>query len=133
MEEQVEYADDPTIEDDDALWRRLIRDWVIKDENSGEWRPSSAAFDNSKDGSPLSVVLANIITAMQGNPADVLKNVDDSLCSFTAGLARMLEQNVTSWPKIEDDPAHGWVAGKKTRHVKRQLAKNAQFVILNNA
>lgn len=129
MEEPADYADDPSIQDDASLWRRILPSWVIMDENAGEFRPSSAAFDDYRD-SPMSVLIENIVTATQRTPADVLRGYDNySLCSFAAGAARALGQQVATRPK-EPDPAHGFVVGKKTRSVKNALRKASRWVIL---
>jgi hypothetical protein len=133
MEEAANYADDSDIEDDAVLWRRVPPFWVVRDENRGEFRPSSAAFQDSSDGSAMSVQIEKIVNSMQRTPADVLTGYENhSLCSFVAGLARSLEQRVTGLPKIDDDPAHGWVAGKKTKHVRKVFATEARWVVLHS-
>jgi len=79
----------------------------------------------------MSVQIEKVVTLMKKTPADVLTNYENcSLCSFVVGLARSLGQRVTGLPKIDDDPAHGWVAGKKTGSVRKELAKAAQWVFL---
>ena len=50
--------DDPTIPDLAELWRRIPPWHLVKDDNLGRVRPSSAAFDNHPNGSPMSVLLA---------------------------------------------------------------------------
>jgi hypothetical protein len=52
------YIDDPTISDETELWRRIPPWHFFHDENLGRIRPSSAAFENHPDGSPMSVLLA---------------------------------------------------------------------------
>src|SRR6185295_4277610 len=123
MEDPASYADDPAVEDDAFLWRRVPRQWVIKDENIGGFRPSSAAFQDSSS-SPMSVLIERIVTATQRTPAEVLKGYDEySLCCFTAGVARALGQRVATRPEIPEEPAHGFVAGKKTGRVRSELSK----------
>lgn len=131
MAEPAGYADDPAVEDEAALWRRVPRQWVVKDENRGGFRPSSAAFQDSSS-SPMSVLLEKIMTAAQRTPADALKGYEGhSLCAFTAGAARALGQQVSTRPEIPDEPAHGFVVGKKTGRVKNELSKSSRWVILN--
>lgn len=82
-----EYGDDPTISDEAELWRRIPPWHVVSDQNSGQRRASSAAFDNDPDGSPMSVVLA----AESGGPAAALAGHPEyALATITAGLARSL-------------------------------------------
>lgn len=57
------YADDPTIADDAALWRRIHPTWAVADENRGRLRVSSAAFEDSPDGSPTSILIADVVFA----------------------------------------------------------------------
>jgi hypothetical protein len=132
MEEPANFADDPAIADDVDLWRRILPQWVVKDENTGELRPSSAAFDDSPDGSPMSVVIEKIAMAQQISPAKVLNGyVGYGLCAFTAGLARALELSIATRPEVHGEPAHGFVVGKKTRSVRKKLSKASRWVILS--
>lgn len=116
MEGSANYADDPNVADDAVLWRRVRPDWVIRDENVGEFRPSSAAFQNSSDGSPMSVLIEMIVKSTNRTAADILNGYFEySLCSFTAGLARELGQQVATRPEDLNEPAHGFVVGKRQR------------------
>jgi len=132
MEEPANFADDPAIADDVDLWRRILPRWVVRDENTGELRLSSAAFDDSPDGSPMSVIIEKIAMAQQITPAKVLSGYDGySLCAFTAGAARALELRIATRPEVRGEPAHGFVVGKKTGSVKKQLRKASRWVIFN--
>jgi hypothetical protein len=123
------YVDDNTISDDEQLWRRINPVWFVPDDNRGGLRPSSAAFDDSKDGSPLSVLLASVVRSTGRNAADVLSGFNKyALASFAAGAARSCGQGVDRTP-LEDEPAHASVFGRKTKPVKRHLANAAQWVI----
>lgn len=123
------YADDPTIADDATLWRRIPPVWAVADENLGGLRVSSAAFDNSRDGSPTSILLAELVVASGRSAEDVLRDYDGyGLAGLTAGQARKCGQAVAHDP-LPDEPAHGFVVGKKTRQAKRCLASAAILVI----
>ncbi len=123
-----EYADDPTISDDEELWRRIRPLWVIRDNNQGGWRPTSQAFHDHPDGSPMSVFLASVMQAAQRPPTDAVRGHEGfHLAAITAGLARSLDQRVVRDPQ-EDEPAHGSVVGQKKRAC-RKLAKAATWVI----
>src|SRR5687768_2016128 len=54
------YIDDSTIGDEDDLWRRVPHtpQHIVWDDNRGCFRVSSAAFDDDRDGEPMSVWLA---------------------------------------------------------------------------
>jgi hypothetical protein len=53
--------DDPTIPDDESLWRRIPKEHLIPDENVAGIRISSAAFANDSDGQVMSAMLASIM------------------------------------------------------------------------
>ena len=68
----VSYVDDPAILSDAILWRRIHPKWVVLDTNRGGVRVSSAAFDDSPDGSAMSVLLADAVESTGRMAADVL-------------------------------------------------------------
>jgi len=122
------YVDDPTIEDDAELWRRLNPEWVIWDENMGCHRPSTAAFDNSRDGSPTSFYLAEIVRQTDRDEDAVLAPFPGySLASVSAGEARDCHQGVTRDP-LPEEPAHALMFGPKTKSTKRCLAQKATLI-----
>jgi len=122
------YQDDPSIRDDAALWRIIHPLWIVRDDNERGWRISSGAFDDSTDGSPLSVLLAEIV-ASTGRTADELltRFTGYGLAAITAAVARAQRQGVARTP-TPDEPAHASVFGKKTGSVKRALAQAANWV-----
>ena len=123
------YADDLTIGNEAGLFRRISPCHFVSDENSGGLRPSSAAFDDHPNGSPMSVVLADALAATGRCPDDLLaRYAGFALAMTTAGLARECRQGVAREP-LEDEPAHGVVFGRKTKPVKRKLATGACWVI----
>lgn len=122
-------VDDPSIADDDPLWRRIPPRHFKRDQPGGVLRPASAAFDNHPDGSPMSVVLGKQVLKGGRSPADFLANFPGyGLVSFPAGLARKHRQFVVRSP-LPDEPAHAEVHGKKTRGTKRALAKGCSWLI----
>jgi hypothetical protein len=81
----ADYSDDPTIPDDAELWRRIPPWHFVDDGNLGQIRPSSAAFEDHPDGSPMSVLLA----VEAGDPQRALAGHQGfALASITAALAR---------------------------------------------
>ena len=124
------HVDDPTILDASELWRRISPKHIIWDDNRGLWRPSSASFTNSRDGSPMSVLLADVLGEMGRGPATVLAGHQDyGLASVTAGLARECLQGVARDP-LPEEQAHGVVFGDKTNRVRRTLAEGSRWVVL---
>lgn len=58
-------VDDETILDSDVLWRR-VPDWphfIAFDKLRGHYRVTSSAFDDDRDGDPMSVFLAKDTSA----------------------------------------------------------------------
>jgi len=115
------YQDDPTILNEDALWRRIPPWHFIRDDNAGRTRPSSAAFDEYD----MSVVIAK---NSRGSESALANHVGFALAAITAGLARDNGQGVASDPTTEE-PAHGIVFGNKTKTIKKRLAGAAEWVI----
>ena len=121
--------DDHTITDAAALWRRVHPSWIVRDDNAGGLRVSSAAFDDSRDGSPLSVLLAEVIAQTQRTKQDVMAGYERyALAAITAQTARACGQGIARTPE-PDEPAHASVFGQKTQSNKRKMAKAATWVI----
>ena len=83
----------------------------------------------SVDGHPMSVVLADLVTASGRGSADVLKGHEGfALAQITAGFARFKQQGVQRDP-LPDEPAHALVFGNKTDSVRKAFAKTCEWVI----
>lgn len=119
-QEPAEYRNDPFLSDDEILYRRVRNDqWVW-----AEGRPQSGAFDDSPDGSPMSVAIHSRLRAVGLEPKDLLAGHPQfGLVSLTVGFVRSLGFAVTADPPVAGEPAHAWVAGKKTTSRKRRMAK----------
>jgi len=122
------YVDDATIGDEERLLRRVRQGWIIPDHNRGRWRPSKAAFQNSEDGSPMSVHLAAVLE-VAGLPltAALAGHEGYGLVSLKAGLVRALGQIVVRDP-LPTDPAHGLVVGNKTESRRKQMMEASEWV-----
>ena len=119
------YADDPTILDSADLWRRIPPWHFVNDENSGQIRPSSAAFEDDPDGSPMSVVQGS---ETSGPDSALSGHSGFALASFTAGLAKECGQSIVRDP-LPEEPAHALVCGTKTKAIRRRLAREATWVV----
>ena len=118
-------TDDPAIADDEILLRRLQPDWIVPGD-SGRMRIASAAFKHEE----LSILFRSLLSQQRRSDSDALRDhPDNSLCSFTAGLARDLGQGVVYDTQPPHDPAHGLVIGKKRKSVANRLAREASWVI----
>jgi len=123
------YVDDASIADAAALWRRIPPWHFVRDDNAGMLRPSSAAFENHPNGSPMSVVLGDEIIASGRSVREVVAGYADfAVATFTAGLARDCGQGVVREP-LPEEPAHAVVFGNKPKRVARRIAKSAAWVI----
>ena len=123
-----QYPDDSTISNDAILWRRIHPAWIVADDNTGSLRVSSAAFDNSSDGTPTSVHLETVATAYGISADAILESFSGfGMASLTAGIARLVNQTVLPAPR-NNDPSHGFIAGAKTKGVKKSLARACVWV-----
>lgn len=121
--------DDSSIEDHFELWRRIPPKHVVFDNNSGELRPTSAAFDNDPDGEPMSILIAPVMTELGLSSANAIDGHPGfALASITAGLARECSQKLVRDP-LENEPAHGLVVGRKTQGTRRRLARASRWII----
>jgi len=122
-------GDDVSIQDDDNLWRRITPEWIVEDKNAGELRPSSAAFQDHPNGSAMSVGIASVAAENDRTPTDMLVGHQDyGLVGFPVHAARLAGQAIRRSP-LENQPEHGEVVGKKTRSVRRQLARASVWVV----
>ena len=93
-------------------------------------RPASAAFDDSSDGSPMSVVLESKAIELGRGPNDVLLgHAGFGLVRFQAGIARACGQGIARDP-TPDEPAHAVVFGKKPKSVQRKIRSASEWVVL---
>lgn len=123
------FVDDATIFDNSLLWRRIHAEWVVADENTGIVRVSSAAFDNSRDGSPTSVLLADSVAGTGRTAQDVIMPFEGySLAAIRAGDARNCRQGIARAP-LPDEPAHAYIFGPKAKRQKQCLSRSAMWVI----
>jgi hypothetical protein len=127
----MEHSDDPTIQDAAVLWRRIRPDQIVRDDNLNRLRPSTGAFEDCSNDTPMSVQLAEIVLQGGGSSEAAIAGFDGfALAGFTAGFARhQCHQGVERAP-LPNDPAHAYVFGKKTDGIKKKFAREgATWVI----
>jgi hypothetical protein len=110
------YQDDSDIPDDAELWRRINPDQFVQDDNLGRVRPSSVAFSDSSDGTPMSVDLATIVVAKGGDASTTL--VDHPGCFLVALTAGQVRDPVNGKLGVQlaptsTNPAHTYVFERK--------------------
>lgn len=126
---ELAYVDDRTIGNEAPLWRRIAPTQVVYDDNMGRCRPSTAAFQDHRDGSPMSVVLGQDVLAAGRRPESVLLGHEDfSLASISAGLTRRHGQGIRRAP-LPEEPAHAEVFGKKTRSVQKAFCRASEWIV----
>lgn len=122
------YQDDSSISDGDRLFRRVHRDFIVRDENTGLARVSSGVF-RAKE---LSVNIESVLKMQGCTPEACLHDYDKaaySLVSITAGDARKLNQAVFRDP-LPDNLSHGIVYGtKNNKKIPEGLQSAAVWVI----
>lgn len=124
----TDRVDDPTISDDDLLWRRIVNQpaWVSHNPD-GSWRISSAAFIDRHTGE-VSVHLARLTTQEKA----LVNRPDDGLAEINAGLPRSIDL-VVAYDPTDDDPSHSLICpvkgGSISKSRARRLADAAQWLI----
>jgi len=129
------YKDDKSIDDNTLLYRRILNQpdppakQIVWDANKGCWRPSSIAFTDHKNGSPMSIAIGDTLKQNNLEPESILEGHENfSLVSFPAKAARGEARGVMRKP-LENDPAHGEVFGKKTRGFKKVLVNASKWCV----
>lgn len=123
------HVDDTSICNSAELWRRIHPRQIVPDQNRHRMRPSSAAFSDSSDGTPMSVLRASLVARSRRDEFSILRQYPgEALAAFTAGIARRLHQGVEPDP-LPDESAHAYIFGPKPKHIKRALATKSIWVV----
>lgn len=131
-----ECADDPSIEGADRCYRRIPDNWVIFDENLQRNRPTSAAFEDNRDGTNMSVHLGSALEA-HGLPASSVLTGHHAnfygVVWLSADQLREGGQALCRRPEPPHFPAHAEAKGNKTGRpgdrLRRNWAKIAEWEI----
>jgi hypothetical protein len=129
--------DDPVaIPNETRLFRRIDPTQIVPDANRNERRPTSQNFQDSKDGSPMSVFAENLARAAGEVPADFLRGEWSGfyLAAVTAGWMRACGQEVYPDPDNQEPPdrfeSHSAVRGPKdSQKLRSKIAKGYEWVI----
>lgn len=125
------------IADDESVWRYVSEEHIVTDPATGRTRLSSAAFSDSSDGSPMSVVVEPVADQLNLVPAGAMEGRPKAVgvLALNAGALRGEGQTVTHTPIVDApephpcDPAHGSVAGRKSKSMQRRWAKAPTWLI----
>lgn len=122
--------DDSSIQNTDHVWRRIPPYHLVFDDNHNKFRPSSAAFEDHPNGSPMSAQLASVLKTMGISPEAALKNYPKfGLVSLSVKLLRDTGQSIAFQPR-QDQPGHVEVSGNKTKSIRRRWAKECQLLVV---
>jgi hypothetical protein len=115
-------ADDPTIEDHEPLWRRILPlpGWIHRNPD-GSFRPSSMAFLDNIDGE-LSVHLANLTS----QEAVLRDRATESIAELLASVPRSLGYAIVRDPTPED-ASHALICPPANTPENRRK-KHARFI-----
>jgi len=118
------YIDDDLIPSTAVLWRR-IPVWHYKfDQNENDFRPSTASYEDDKEGSPMSAYLATEC----GEPASALEGHEGfGLVAFTVSQARDLGMKIVR-DERPGPRGHVLIVGKKTDRVRKGLKRCCDWV-----
>lgn len=117
-------SDDPSISDDDTLYRRLHPNWILRDKNTQVDRITSAAFQNRPDTNAVSVYLE---AECGGVDAVIEGHSGYGVASLQSGLARAQGQGITRVP--EGTAGHAHIVGDKPKRIQKALSKGATIVL----
>jgi hypothetical protein len=127
---QQNFPDDPDIQDGHEMLRRIPPWHIVADANSGFRRPSSAAFEDDNDGSPMSMYRRTVIDATGGNIERVMVgHLGYGLVGVSAGDLRSRDQTIHSDP-LPEEPSHAVVCGPKTDSNRKFFYRRSVWVIM---
>jgi hypothetical protein len=127
---QPVFEDDPSIANEDRLFRRIHLSQIVRDDDTGFARVSSGAFRDRE----MSINIESILLDDGKAAADCLRDHGTHmLVSITAGAARQFRQAVCRDP-LPNDSSHGLIVGSKNNpRVVEGLRSSATWVIPNSA
>jgi hypothetical protein len=122
-------SDDPSVVDDEVLYRRIARygdtSMIVVDEGSGDVRISSGAFNLNSDG--CSVYLHSVLAQNELTVESLVRAPQNVIISVTAATVREERLGVRPdpWPPDSDghprDAAHALVVNPNAMRKKQLL------------
>jgi len=116
-----------SVTENDVLWRRIPPYHVVFEENDNAYRVAKDSFNDSPNGTPMSVFVASQCK----NPRLALEGHDDfGLVSLSVSFViRECHLQVEPAPKPSLPPGHAYVIGKKTDSVRKKLRRHCTWEI----
>lgn len=120
-------VDDPSIRDEEVLWRRVLPEWTTM--KGGTFRPTSQTFKDRRSYE-LSVHIASLTTidkVLAAYPGQ-------GIVAITAGDVRSLgsyaivRDPIINDPDLPDDPSHALICPSPTGSAASSLARLAVWV-----
>ena len=103
MAEARDYQDDLSITNDAQVWRRVPDTRIVVDDDTGERRPSSQAFNDDDHADPMSVYLADTVQRSNRSPESILESFPGyGLVAVTAGHIRDCQLGIFRSPTAKD-------------------------------
>lgn len=124
-------ADNACLEDEDRTFRRIpYNPHQIVRGSDGQYRPSSAAFKDHPNGTPMSIDIESKLHEHDLDEAFCLAGYEKThaLAAIQLREIRALGLGVTHEP-LDDNPAHGHVHGEKVKKIRRSLSKSIEWII----
>ena len=114
------------------VYRRIPPTWVVTAED-GSRRPSSQAFNNDGEGSPMSGYHDELLADEALGPSDVLAGHDGFFVSsldvsFLLDEEQRVVRALVDRPVHPCDVAHVHVDGRKNASRRKRLSKHARWV-----
>jgi hypothetical protein len=126
-EEQGAPEDDVSIAGHEVLWRG-VADRQIAPNSRRSVRPRSGAFNNSSDGTGMSVDLSSIRLQLDQGPLDCLVFAGARwIATLTAEQCRQEGQIILRRP-LAENPAHAEVIGPKPAKRRKRLADVSEWL-----
>lgn len=119
-----ERRDDESVPDDESVWRRIAPQDLVRDQETGLYRPSSGSLRTSE----MSVAIASL-TSVESALVDY---PGFSLAEIKVAFLRSIGCIVVRDPDPPDNPAHALVYGKSangslTKSQAKRLAEAATW------
>lgn len=107
------------------LWRR-IPPWHYKfEENAGDFRPTTAAFEDNPDGQPMSAYIADECA----QPENALAGHDGyGLVAIPISVLKAKNMKIVR-QEVEGPRGHVGVVGKKTDGVRKAIKRASIWVV----
>lgn len=125
MADNESLSDDPSIPDEDRLFRRVQPNQLVPIAE-GMLRPSSAVFKQIE----MSVNIESLMIQQGRPPEDTLTEYPGQyLTSVIAGEVRAKGYPIVKDTDPPNDPAHGLVPGRKTDSFANHMVKRCVWIV----